>query len=196
MPWTDFDAYFRSRSNRRTAESRPRPSREGAAQEPCALEGAHQSARSDPVTDRIRRVADSQAAPHSLRANAAVAVPLSPRCGSPNGIRFGRDSADRTPRPGVRRLPHNELGAFATPERNLVFDIIDFDETIPAPWEWDVKRLTVSIEVAGRSAALDPGIGARCSSGGSFLPRAYGQVCGNAVARGVVSANRFPGTPR
>jgi uncharacterized protein (DUF2252 family) len=44
------------------------------------------------------------------------------------------------------------FGAFATPERNLIFDINDFDETLPAPWEWDVKRLTVSIEVAGRTA--------------------------------------------
>jgi hypothetical protein len=44
------------------------------------------------------------------------------------------------------------FGAFASPERNLIFDINDFDETLPAPWEWDLKRLTVSIEVAGRSA--------------------------------------------
>lgn len=44
------------------------------------------------------------------------------------------------------------FGAFATPERNLIFDINDFDETLPAPWEWDIKRLSVSIEVAGRSA--------------------------------------------
>ncbi len=44
------------------------------------------------------------------------------------------------------------FGAFASPERNLIFDINDFDETIPAPWEWDIKRLTASIEVAGRAA--------------------------------------------
>lgn len=42
------------------------------------------------------------------------------------------------------------FGLFATPERNLVFDINDFDETLPAPWEWDVKRLTASFAVAGR----------------------------------------------
>ncbi len=42
------------------------------------------------------------------------------------------------------------FGAFATPERNLIFDINDFDETLPAPWEWDVKRLATSIEVAAR----------------------------------------------
>ncbi len=42
------------------------------------------------------------------------------------------------------------FGMYATPERNLVFDVNDFDETLPAPWEWDVKRLATSIWVAGR----------------------------------------------
>jgi uncharacterized protein (DUF2252 family) len=42
------------------------------------------------------------------------------------------------------------FGAFATPERNVIFDINDFDETLPAPWEWDIKRLAASIVVAGR----------------------------------------------
>ena len=42
------------------------------------------------------------------------------------------------------------FGAFATPERNVIFDINDFDDTLPAPWEWDIKRLAASIMVAGR----------------------------------------------
>jgi uncharacterized protein (DUF2252 family) len=42
------------------------------------------------------------------------------------------------------------FGGFATPERNLVFDVNDFDETAPGPFEWDVKRLAASLEVAGR----------------------------------------------
>ncbi len=42
------------------------------------------------------------------------------------------------------------FGIFASPERRLVFDINDFDETLPAPWEWDVKRLAASLEIAGR----------------------------------------------
>lgn len=42
------------------------------------------------------------------------------------------------------------FGLFATPERNLVFDINDFDETLPAPWEWDIKRLAASFAVAAR----------------------------------------------
>jgi len=43
------------------------------------------------------------------------------------------------------------FGLFATPERNLVFDVNDFDETLPAPWEWDIKRLAASFVVAGRA---------------------------------------------
>ncbi|MBK1787052.1 DUF2252 domain-containing protein [Prauserella cavernicola] len=42
------------------------------------------------------------------------------------------------------------FGVFASPERRLVFDINDFDETLPGPWEWDIKRLAASLEVAAR----------------------------------------------
>jgi uncharacterized protein (DUF2252 family) len=48
------------------------------------------------------------------------------------------------------------FGAFGSPERKLLFDINDFDETLPGPWEWDVKRLAASMEIAGR----DLGFGA------------------------------------
>ena len=44
----------------------------------------------------------------------------------------------------------SNFGAFASPERRLVFDINDFDETLPGPFEWDVKRLAASLAVAGR----------------------------------------------
>ncbi|HEY2303548.1 MAG TPA: DUF2252 domain-containing protein [Acidimicrobiales bacterium] len=44
----------------------------------------------------------------------------------------------------------SNFGLFASPERRLVFDVNDFDETLPAPWEWDVKRLAASVVVAGR----------------------------------------------
>lgn len=47
------------------------------------------------------------------------------------------------------------FGAFATPERNLIFDINDFDETTLAPWEWDVKRLAVSAVLGGREKRMD-----------------------------------------
>jgi uncharacterized protein (DUF2252 family) len=63
----------------------------------------------------------------------------------------------RTPVSGIRVQAGGDchimnFGAFATPERNIIFDINDFDETLPAPWEWDVKRLCASVEVAARAA--------------------------------------------
>ncbi|HTY97899.1 MAG TPA: DUF2252 domain-containing protein [Solirubrobacteraceae bacterium] len=50
----------------------------------------------------------------------------------------------------------SNFGVFASPERRLVFDINDFDETLPGPWEWDVKRLAASLMIAAR----DNGFGA------------------------------------
>src|SRR3954469_4186808 len=49
----------------------------------------------------------------------------------------------------------SNFGLFGTPERRLLFDINDFDETLPGPWEWDLKRLAVSFEIAGRSRGFD-----------------------------------------
>ncbi|MDP3008070.1 MAG: DUF2252 domain-containing protein [Methylococcales bacterium] len=46
------------------------------------------------------------------------------------------------------------FGSFATPERRQIFAINDFDETLPAPWEWDIKRLVASFVVAGRNNGL------------------------------------------
>ena len=51
----------------------------------------------------------------------------------------------------------SNFGGFAAPDRRLVFDINDFDETFPGPWEWDLKRLAASMEIAGR----DRGFSAR-----------------------------------
>lgn len=49
------------------------------------------------------------------------------------------------------------FGAFAAPDRRLIFDLNDFDETLPAPFDWDLKRLAASIEVAARDNNLSPG---------------------------------------
>src|SRR5213078_1791911 len=45
----------------------------------------------------------------------------------------------------------SNFGMFASPERRLVFDLNDFDETLPGPWEWDIKRLAVSMLIAARN---------------------------------------------
>jgi uncharacterized protein (DUF2252 family) len=47
------------------------------------------------------------------------------------------------------------FGVFGTPERNLAFDVNDFDETLPGPWEWDVKRLAVSVLLAARNLQIE-----------------------------------------
>ena len=48
----------------------------------------------------------------------------------------------------------SNFGGFASPDRRMVFDVNDFDETIPGPWEWDVMRLAASIAVAGRERGI------------------------------------------
>lgn len=84
----------------------------------------------------------------------------------------------RTPVTGIRVQACGDchlmnFGGFATPERHVVFDINDFDETLPAPWEWDVKRLAASFVVAGRhngySAAESREMALRCV--GSYRER-------------------------
>ena len=52
------------------------------------------------------------------------------------------------------------FGVYATPERHLVFDVNDFDETLPGPWEWDLKRLVASIVLDCRDAGWGDGVGA------------------------------------
>jgi uncharacterized protein (DUF2252 family) len=51
----------------------------------------------------------------------------------------------------------SNFGLFGTPERQMLFDINDFDETLPGPWEWDVKRLAASFEIMGRDRGFSAG---------------------------------------
>lgn len=55
------------------------------------------------------------------------------------------------------------FGGFATPERQIIFDINDFDETLPAPWEWDLKRLAASIAIAARHLELSESAAAKAT---------------------------------
>ena len=64
-----------------------------------------------------------------------------------------------TPRSGIQvqmcgDAHLSNFGAFGAPDRDLVFDINDFDEALPGPWEWDVKRLAASFAIAGRERGL------------------------------------------
>ncbi|GAB1693609.1 DUF2252 domain-containing protein [Krasilnikovia sp. M28-CT-15] len=71
----------------------------------------------------------------------------------------------------------SNFGAFASPERRLVFDINDFDETYPGPWEWDVKRLAASLAVAAR--------------GNGFRRKERAAVVAGAVSRYRQAMSRF-----
>ena len=80
---------------------------------------------------------------------------------------FAADVA-RTPVTGLRVQACGDahllnFGGFATPERNFIFDINDFDETLPAPWEWDLKRLAASVVIAGRHLGLRENDSARAA---------------------------------
>jgi hypothetical protein len=68
------------------------------------------------------------------------------------------------------------FGAFATPERRVIFDINDLDETLPAPWEWDVKRLAASFVVACRNSGFseDCARDAVLACVRAFVPRTHG----------------------
>ena len=84
------------------------------------------------------------------RPDAGVAVHLLPRRGAAMAIDLGA-----RPRSGLRvqlcgDAHLSNFGVFESPERRLVFDVNDFDETAPGPFEWDVKRLAASVAVAGR----------------------------------------------
>jgi len=62
------------------------------------------------------------------------------------------------------------LGAYAAPDGELIFDINDFDETIRGPWEWDIKRMAASVVLAGREAGCSE---ERCKEGVLLLMQSY-----------------------
>ena len=88
----------------------------------------------------------------------------------------------------------SNFGAFAAPDRRLVFSINDFDETLPGPFEWDVKRLVASFAVAGRDRGFDdkhardgqPG-------GGAGVPGGDQALRGDGQPRALVHARRRRG---
>ena len=116
---------------------------------------AHAS-RTDPIA--ILRAADATRQPDlvPLRYGRMLQTPFTFYRGS-----AGVMAADlaRTPATGIRVQACGDahlmnFGGFATPERQLIFDVNDLDETLPAPWEWDVKRLVASFVLAARSNGL------------------------------------------
>ena len=117
--------------------------------------------RTDPIN--VLRSADATRQPDlvPLRYGRMLLTPFTFYRGS-----AGVMAADlaRTPATGVQVQCCGDahlmnFGGFATPERNLIFDVNDLDETLPAPWEWDVKRLVASFVLAARSNGLSDSAG-------------------------------------
>jgi uncharacterized protein (DUF2252 family) len=75
------------------------------------------------------------------------------------------------------------FGVFASPERRLLFDVTDFDETTSGPWEWDVKRLAASVVVAGRQAGMRVGAARQAALGAA---RAYRRHMARFAAMGTL----------
>jgi hypothetical protein len=75
------------------------------------------------------------------------------------------------------------FGGFASPERRFLFDMTDFDETLPGPWEWDVKRLAASLFVAGRTQHFAD---EKCAKATRACVRAYRRSVRRFAARGIL----------
>ena len=117
----------------------------------CDVESTAKSPRSGRVIDSIQQGPHSKPRSDPVWANDAKSV----RFLSWRGCDYGADLA-QTPTSGIRVQACGDchlmnFGGSATPERRIIFDINDFDETLPAPWEWDLKRLAASFVLAGRN---------------------------------------------
>ena len=100
--------------------------------------------------------AGAGARPDPLRPDARLAVHVLPRRRVPDGsdLASGPRTGLHTQLCGDAHL--SNFGGYAAPDRRLVFSLNDFDETLPGPFEWDVKRLVASFAVAGRDRGFDP----------------------------------------
>jgi hypothetical protein len=121
-----------------------------------------------------RRQPGARAGADPVRADAGLAVHLLPRCRPGHGGRPGRH-ADHRLRAQLCGDAHlSNFGIFASPERHAIFDVNDFDETLPGPFEWDVKRLAASL----RSPAGTTASSARNASPSSWpRPGRTGRRC-------------------
>ena len=84
----------------------------------------------------------------------------------------------------------SNFGAFAGPARRLVFDLNDFDETLPGPWEWDVKRLAASLVVAARQRSCEHASSGVVAEAVQRYREGHAAVRGDAQPGGVVLADR------
>jgi uncharacterized protein (DUF2252 family) len=113
--------------------------------------------RSDPVTLLIKQAEGRLPELVPIRNGRMLASPLSFYRG---GAAVMAADLAATPNSGIKvqlcgDAHLSNFGGYASPDRSLVFDLNDFDETHPGPWEWDVKRLVASFAIAGRARGLE-----------------------------------------
>ena len=108
--------------------------------------------RPDPVAllEEQATVAGAGAGADPVGPDDGLPVHLLPRGGAADGQRPGPTPVSGLAVQACGDAHLSNFGIFGSAERRLVFDVNDFDETLPGPWEWDVKRLAASMEVAGR----------------------------------------------
>ena len=92
----------------------------------------------------------------AARPDDGVAIHLLPRRGQDHGRRPGRNADRRIDAQLCGDAHLSNFGGFASPERRLLFDLNDFDETLPGPFEYDVKRMAASFTIAGRNNGFTP----------------------------------------
>ncbi len=115
--------------------------------------------RADPVELLERQAATRVAELVPIRYGRMLVSPFTFYRGA--ALIMAGDLAEATPHTGLTvqccgDAHLSNFGVFASPERRLVFDINDFDETLPGPWEWDVKRLAASMTIAARDRDYAP----------------------------------------
>jgi uncharacterized protein (DUF2252 family) len=137
-----------------TVQERIDRGREARARVPRSSHGAFSPSprRPDPVALLEKQSATRVSELVSIRYGRMLASPFTFFRGA--ALVMASDLAS-TPDGGIRAQICGDahlanFGAYASPERRLVFDVNDFDETLPGPWEWDIKRLVASLAVAGR----------------------------------------------
>jgi uncharacterized protein (DUF2252 family) len=145
---------------------------------PSPMPPAERRAIGKKLRDTVPRVAHAAWRPHASRTDPLAILHAADATRQPDlvPLRYGRMlqspftfyrgsagvmAADlaHTPNTGIHVQACGDahlmnFGGFATPERRLIFDINDLDETLPAPWEWDVKRLVASFVLAARANGL------------------------------------------
>jgi uncharacterized protein (DUF2252 family) len=153
----------------RTPEARARRGKEARARRPRSDHGDWESAtkRPDPVDILLEqaktRVPDLVPIRHGRMAASAFAFYRGAAAVMASDLASAAHSGLDVQLCGDAHL--SNFGGFGSPERSLVFDVNDFDETLPGPFEWDLKRLAASLEIAARGRGFDDKVRAQVVSG-------------------------------